>query len=290
MKSKYKGILYIIAAGFCFACMTLFLKLSGDISSFEKSFFRNLVAIFFALGIMAKEKISFRLENKESLKYLIARSFFGTIGIFCNFYAVDHLVIADANMLNKLSPFFALIFSFFLLKEKVKPYQLFCIIMAFCGALLILKPGGESLTSFPALIGLIGGMCAGLAYTNVRLASLHGTPGPYIVLFFSVFSCLMSIPFSIPTYTPLSPKQLVCLLLAGLSATGGQFSITAAYSHAPAREISVYDYTQIIFAAILGILVLGEYPDILSFFGYGVIILAGVIMFLIQKKKSDQEA
>ena len=290
MAEKHKGILYIIAAGFCFACMTLFLKLSGDISSFEKSFFRNLVAIFFALGIMAKEKISFRLENKESLKYLIARSFFGTIGIFCNFYAVDHLVIADANMLNKLSPFFALLFSFFLLKEKVKPYQLFCIIMAFCGALLILKPGGESLTSFPALIGLIGGMCAGLAYTNVRLASLHGTPGPYIVLFFSVFSCLMSIPFSIPTYTPLSTKQLVCLLLSGLSATGGQFSITAAYSHAPAREISVYDYTQIIFAAILGILVLGEYPDILSFFGYGVIILAGVIMFLIQKKKSDQEA
>ena len=290
MKSKYKGILYIIAAGFCFACMTLFLKLSGDISSFEKSFFRNLVAIFFAVGIMLKNKIPFSAVHKSNYKYLISRSFFGTIGIFCNFYAVDHLVIADANMLNKLSPFFAIIFSIFLLKEKVKPYQAACVLLAFCGALLILKPGGETLTTFPAFIGLMGGMCAGLAYTNVRLASTHGVPGPFIVFFFSTFSCLMSIPFSIPSYTPLTGKQLIFLLLAGLSATGGQFSITAAYSHAPAREISVYDYTQIIFAAILGMLFLGELPDALSFVGYAVICTAGIIMFLIQKKKSDQEA
>ena len=284
MAEKNKGILCIISAGFCFACMTLFLKLSGDIPSFEKSFFRNLVAIFFALGIMFKEKIPFNVDKKENYKYLVARSFFGTIGLFCNFYAVDHLVIADANMLNKLSPFFAVIFSFFLLKERVKPYQIFCVTMAFCGALMILKPGGESLTTFPAFIGFMGGMCAGLAYTFVRKASINGTPGPFIVLFFSVFSCLMSIPFSIPVFVWITPKQLILLLLAGLSATGGQFSITAAYSHAPAREISVYDYIQIVFAAILGMLFLGELPDALSFIGYGVICGAGIIMFLIQKK------
>ncbi|MCR4674548.1 MAG: DMT family transporter [Lachnospiraceae bacterium] len=289
MTEKNKGILYIICAGFCFACMTLFLKLSGDISSFEKSFFRNLVAIFFALGVMLKNKIPFTVGDRQNYKYLISRSLFGTIGIFCNFYAVDHLVIADANMLNKLSPFFAIIFSFFLLKEKVKPYQALCVIIAFFGTLLILKPGVDSLTTFPAFIGVIGGMSAGLAYTNVRLASTHGVKGPVIVLFFSVFSCIMSIPFSLYNYTPLSGTQLLFLLLAGLAATGGQFSITAAYSHAPAREISVYDYTQIIFAALLGMIVLGELPDALSFAGYGIICGAGILMFIITKKKSGGE-
>ena len=211
----------------------------------------------------------------------------GTLGIFCNFYAVDHLVIADANMLNKLSPFFAIIFSFFLLKEKVKPHQLLCVLVAFAGALLILKPGGPTLTTFPAFIGLMGGMCAGFAYTNVRLASQHGVPGPFIVFFFSVFSCVMSIPLSLINFTWLSPRQLLLLLLAGLSATGGQFAITAAYSHAPAREISVYDYIQIIFAAILGMIFLGEKPDVLSIAGYVVIVSAGVILFFIQKKKES---
>ena len=84
-------------------------------------------------------------------------------------------------MLNKLSPFFAIIFSYFLLKEKIKPYQLICVIVAFIGALFILRPGFDSVATFPAFIGLIGGMGAGLAYTNVRIASKHGVPGPLIV-------------------------------------------------------------------------------------------------------------
>ncbi len=294
MSKRTKGILCIIAAGFCFACMTLFLKLAGDASSFEKSFFRNFVAIFFAYGILRKKGIPFSMNGRENFKYLFARSFVGCLGIFCNFYAVDHMVIADANMLNKLSPFFAIVFSYFLIHEKVKPYQAFCVLMAFSGALLILKPGGDTLTSFPALIGLLGGMFAGFAYTNVRLASMHGVPGPFIVLFFSIFSCLMSIPFSIPHFVILKPIQLLFLLLSGLAATGGQFGITTAYSLVPAREISVYDYSQILFAAILGMLILGEVPDMLSILGYVVICTAGVIMFLITKNtpidQNDQPA
>ncbi|MCR5451372.1 MAG: DMT family transporter [Lachnospiraceae bacterium] len=284
-KSKVKGIMYILMAGFSFACMSLFIKLAGDVPTFEKSFFRNLVAIFFAAGVMIKNHIPFEIGARSNLKYLLARSIAGTVGVFGNFYAVDHLVIADANMLNKLSPFFAIIFSFFLLKEKIKPYQLICVVTAFCGMLFIVKPGMQGLNSFGALLGLIGGAAAGLAYTNLRLASLNGVKGPVIVLFFSVFSCLASIPFMLPVYVHLSGYQLFCLLMCGLSATAGQFSITAAYSHAPAREISVYDYSQIIFAAVLGMIFLGELPDMLSIAGYIIITGAGVFMFLRGQKE-----
>ncbi len=287
MSKRTKAILCIIAAGFCFACMSLFLKLAGDISTFEKSFFRNFVAIFFAFSIMKKKKIPFSPGKRSNLKYLVARAFFGTLGMFCNFYAVDHMVIADANMLNKLSPFFAIIFSFFLLHERVKLYQIFCVVLAFSGAILILKPGGDILTTFPAIIGIMGGAFAGFAYTNVRIASQHGVPGPFIVLFFSIFSCILSIPLSIPHFVVLKPMQLIFMLLAGLSASGGQFGITTAYSLAPAREISVYDYSQIIFAAILGMLFLGELPDVLSVIGYLVICTAGIIMFLITRKTAE---
>ena len=80
--------------------------------------------------------------------------------------------------------------------------------------------------------------------------------------------------------------QLVYLLLAGLAASGGQFSVTAAYSNAPAAEISVYDYTQIIFATILSFIFLGEIPDAISFVGYIVIFAAGLMMFLYNNKKA----
>ena len=286
INDKYKGIFYIILAAFGFALMNLFVKLAGDLPAIEKSFFRNIVAMFFAYIVMRRQNIPFTIP-KGSGRYIFFRSFFGTIGIFCNFYAIGKLYIADASMLNKLSPFFAIIFSYFLLKEKIKPYQLICVIIAFVGVLFILKPGLGSVATFPALIGLISGMGAGLAYTNVRLASKHGVPGQLIVFCFSVFSCVSAIPFIIFDHQPLAWWQLASLLMAGLSATLGQFSITAAYSYAPASELSVYDYSQIVFAALLGIIFLGEVPDVISILGYFIICGAGIAMFLIRKKKEE---
>lgn len=289
INEKYKGIICILLAAFGFAFMNLFVKLAGDIPAIQKSFFRNIVAVFFAYGVMRKEHISFSIP-KGSGKYIFFRSLFGTVGVFANFYAIGKLYIADASMLNKLSPFFAIIFSYFLMKEKIRPYQLVCVLTAFVGALFILRPGFDNVAAFPAFCGLIGGMGAGLAYTNVRLASKHGAPGPLIVFCFSVFSCAVAIPFIILDHAPMTLQQLVFLLLAGLSATLGQFSITTAYSYAPASELSVYDYTQIVFAALLGIIFLGEVPDVISILGYFIICGAGVAMFLIRKRKEEHES
>jgi drug/metabolite transporter (DMT)-like permease len=71
--------------------------------------------------------------------------------------------------------------------------------------------------------------------------------------------------------------QWMCLILAGVGASLGQFAITTAYKFAPAKEISVFDYTQVIFAAILGLLFLGEVPVPLSIVGY--VIIIGVAVF-----------
>lgn len=288
MSEKNKGIFYIILAAFCFSLMSLFVRLSGDIPPLQKSFFRNFVALIFSLIILWKEKIPFR-AGKGNTIYLILRAAFGTLGLFCNFYAIDHLALSDANMLNKLSPFFAIIFSSFLLKEKVAPYQLICVITAFIGTLFILRPGFDSLVTFPALIGLLGGLGAGIAYTMVRILSGRGVKGPFIVFFFSAFSCLAALPFCIFHYTPMKPWQLGFLLLAGLAASGGQFSITAAYSHAPAKEISVYDYTQIIFSSLWGILFLGEFPDWMSITGYIIIFCASLAMFLKRQREAQHQ-
>ncbi|WP_075720834.1 DMT family transporter [Roseburia sp. 499] len=287
MSEKNKGIFYIILAALCFSLMSLFVRLSGDIPSMQKSFFRNLVALIFSLFILWKEKIPFH-AGKGNTIYLILRAAFGTLGLFCNFYAIDHLALSDANMLNKLSPFFAIIFSYFLLKEKVAPYQLICVITAFIGTLFILRPGFGNLVTFPALIGLLGGLGAGIAYTMVRVLSGQGVKGPFIVFFFSAFSCIVTLPFFIFNYTPMKPWQLGFLLLAGLAASGGQFSITAAYSHAPAKEISVYDYTQIIFSSLWGILFLGELPNWMSVTGYVIIFGASLTMFLKRQKEAQK--
>lgn len=287
MSQKNKGILLIICSAFCFALMNMMVRFAGDLPSIEKSFFRNFVAVFFAVIALRRSHTPIRVP-KGALKPLLLRSIFGTLGILCNYYAIDHLVLADASILNKLSPFFAILFSFILLKEKVHPFAAVCVVTAFIGSLFIIKPGiGLFTTSLPALIGLLGGLGAGVAYTYVRILGTHGVKGPFIVLFFSAFSCLVTLPYLIFDFHPMSISQFGFLLLAGLFASGGQFTITAAYTYAPARDISIYDYSQILFATALGFIFLGQIPDYLSFIGYGIIILASLAMFLFQQKQKD---
>lgn len=283
---RYKGILYIVLSAFCFALMNMFVRLSGDLPSVQKSFFRNLVAFFFAFILIRREAIPMKCKA-GNLKLLLLRSLFGTLGILCNFYAVDHLVLADASMLNKMSPFFVVIFSFFILKERVTVTQALLVAGAFAGSLFVIRPTFSNMDLLPSLIGLAGGLGAGAAYTFVRKLSLRGEKGPLIVCFFSAFSCLVTLPFLVFGFHPMGGMQVLMLLLAGLAAAGGQFGITAAYSHAPAREISVYDYSQIIFSALLGFFIFGQIPDILSWLGYLIICAMAVLMFFYNLKREN---
>ena len=284
MSQKNKGILCILCSAFCFALMNMFVRLAGDLPAIQKSFFRNLVAMIFAIIIMNRNHIRFGWK-KSNFKYFLIRSAVGTVGILCNFYAVDHLMISDASMLNKMSPFFAVICSYFILKEKISIPQAVFVIGAFLGSLLVIKPTFSNMDLIPSLIGLMGGLGAGIAYTFVRKLTMNGEKGPVIVCFFSGFSCLFTLPFLILDYHPMSGLQIVTLLAAGLAAAGGQFSITAAYGFAPAKEISVYDYSQVIFAAILGFVFLGQVPDLFSWIGYLVICSMAVAMFLYNNRK-----
>ena len=275
-----------MTAAFGFAMMSLFVKLAGDLPAFQKAFFRNFVALIFIFVMMIRAKVSF-IPPTEHIPDLLGRSFFGTMGLLCNFYALGKLNLSDANMLNKLSPFFAIIFSIFLLKEKPKIAQIIGVTVAFIGSLFIIKPGFDNPQVFPAIAGLLGGMGAGIAYTFVRRLGKKQENSRRIVFFFSAFSCLLCLPFLIIEYQQMSALQLLYLILAGTFACVGQLGITKAYICAPAREISVYDYTQVIFAAALGFFVFGDIPDWLSILGYILICGAGVAMFFYNKKRAE---
>lgn len=268
--NRKKGILFILSAAFFFSLMTVFVRLSGDVPTMQKAFFRNIVAAFLAAFILKRSGEKFYIP-RTSLMDMFLRCSVGTMGILCNFWAVDHMRIADANILNKLSPFFAILMSIFILKERPNRVEWLSVLLAFIGAAFVAKPGA-GIASFPALIAILGGFTAGTAYTYVRKLGLSGVKGPVIVFSFSVFSTLILLPNILLNYHPMSVKQFIFLVLAGCSAAFAQLSVTAAYQNAPARDISVFDYSQVVYAAMFGFLLWGEIPDAWSFLGYTIII------------------
>ena len=286
MNQIRKGIIYIVLSAFFFASMNVLVRLSGDLPSMQKSFFRNLIAMIFSFIILLKEKHDFTYHKKD-IPLLLLRSGFGTIGVLGNYYAVDHLLVSDASMLGKLAPFFVIIFSSLLLKEKASLIQKISIVIAFIGSLFVIKPSIDFMSNMNSIVAIIGALGAGIAYTCVRQLGKHGVPGPKVVFFFSAFSSIILLPVILFDYHPMTLAQLGLLIGAGFMAAGGQFCVTAAYMYAPGKDISVYDYTQVLFAAILGFFFLNQIPDLYSILGYIIIIGIAIFSFLYQRKNLE---
>ncbi|WP_040979422.1 DMT family transporter [Oceanobacillus jeddahense] len=277
MSDRNKGILLLLLSALGFSLMAMFVKLSGDVPTIQKTLFRNGVAMIIALGFVLyhRERL---FGKKENQKYLLLRSALGMTGVLLNFYAIDHLVLSDADMLNKMSPFITIIFAAIFLREYVMRFQVVSVIIAFLGTLFIIKPV-FNLDMVPYVAGILSAVFAGGAYTVLRV--LGNKEQFYTVVFyFSAFSTVILLPPVIFFYEPMTGIQWLYLLAAGVFATVGQFGITVAYKFAPAKEISIFFYSTVVYSGIFSIVLFGQIPDIWSILGYLAIFGASFYMFL----------
>jgi drug/metabolite transporter (DMT)-like permease len=195
-----------------------------------------------------------------------------------NFYALSHIPIADAMALNKTSPFFTVALSWLIFNQRLSLKQALAIGGGFIGAMFIIKPNFSNPVILPALCGLIGGVGAGGAYMSLHALGQRGVDGKFIVLFFSAVSSLVTIPFMIFDYQPMTVSQIAILTAAGISATVGQFGITTAYRYAQPRNIVAFDYAGVVFSAILGYAAFGQILDIYSLIGFIIIVFTACLL------------
>ncbi len=279
-----KGMIHIIFAAFGFATMSVFIRLSGNLPTMQKVFFRNLFSLLIAYSTIRKQHTNLTIP-KQSRPTMLLRCVFGGTAMIANFYAIDHLGIADASMLNKLAPFFAIIASYIILKEKPTKLDWTSLTIAFLGSLFIIKPT-NNLSLLPSLIALYGGLGAGAAYTFVRKMGQQNVKGVAIVFYFSLFCTLLTLPYTILQWQPLTIQQFLCLLGSGIAAAIGQFNVTTAYQSAKAKDISIFDYTQVLFAAIYGLVLFQEIPDHYSLIGYAIILSSAIYKWQITRKQT----
>ena len=283
LSARAKGVLAITGSAFGFALMALFVRLCDDygtpINSFQKGFFRNVVALAIAAVAFSRARGA-RIPRTRRWGLLLLRSLLGTTGIFANFYALSHITIAEGQTLNKTAPFFTVLFAWLFLGEKVSRRQLLPLLLAFAGVVLIAKPGFAEADALPLALGLLGGVCAGGAYACVRgLRTDRAVSPSFIVLFFSAFSCLASVPFMCLRFDPMTWRQVLILCGTGVGAALGQFGITLAYGYAAPRDIAVFDYSNILFTALFGFAFFAQVPDVFSALGIAAILFAAFRIF-----------
>ena len=118
MKDNQKAIIFILISALAFTLMSTMVKLAGNIPTYEKVFFRNLINFIIAIYIVKKNKVSFWGKKKNRF-FLVIRGILGFLGVICNFYAVTKMNLSDATMIFNMTPFFVTLFAVFFLGEKI---------------------------------------------------------------------------------------------------------------------------------------------------------------------------
>ena len=278
MKDMTKGILAILASSLFLALSQTLIKYAGDVSTIQKMFIRSLVMCILTLTTLLRHRVPLRIERAFALPLLL-RGICGTAGNLCNFYATDNMPLSDATMLAKLSPFFSVFFSWLLLKERFGFTDVAALIMAFIGTAFIIKPGGDLAELLPALAGLTGGIMAGFTYACIHWCHKRGAPGELNAFFYAFVSVLVTLPKMLFDYEPMSFFQISVMVACGVCGALGVGFVTLAYKFAQPNQVSVFEYTQVLYTAVFGFLFFSQLPDPLSFCGYAIIIGAELFKY-----------
>ncbi len=281
MEKNYgKSVLLMTVSSLSFAIMSLMVRLAGDLPLFEKVFFRNLVALIIAVIIIYKRGDSL-WGKKENRKFLILRGLGGLGGVMMYFYAISNMNLSDGTMLNKLSPFFVILFAALMLKEKLNKHQIIAVIVAFAASMLIIKPQFD-IVAIPALAGFASAIFAGFAYALIRMLNNKGESPATIVFYFSLVSFILTLPGAVATFVMPSTSEWLYLLGIGVFAGIGQLLMTESYRYARASDIAPYKYMHVLFTAVISIIFLRDIPDILSIIGS--LLIVGAFVYLYRKR------
>jgi len=275
MKSHEKGIIMILLSTVFFAMMATSVKAVSHYPLYQTVFFRGAFAVIVYPPYCRLKGIPLYPTH---VRYVLLRALLGTLGIYSYFFAISRLNVADAVILNKLSPFFVIGFSGMLLKEHIKRHQIIAMAVALVGAVLVIRPTGDFEVS-GSLLAILSALFGGISYVILRYLRDYDAPET-IVFVFSLVNLVSTLPFmAIHGFIIPTPADLLPLVAIGFSATLAQTFLTYGYRFADASRVSIYSYADVIITMVLSAILFGEFPDLMSLIGTAVILLSIYISF-----------
>lgn len=269
-----RGAFFMLISSLLFAGMGVTIKMTAERLSNEMIvFFRNAAGLLALLPWLVHAGASHLFTRNWRLH--LPRAIAGLGSMYCYFYALAHMPLAEAVLLNYSAPLFIPLVASLWLGEKIQKRLWRPLILGFVGIIFILKPGAGLFTT-TALVALAAAVFGALAVVNIR--RLTRTESATRIVFY--FSCISTLVSAIPltwAWQPPGPTLWGLLAATGVFATLGQLFLTRAYAHANAAQVAPFVYTIVVFAGIFGWILWRETPDVLSVLGTACICLAGVI-------------
>ncbi|MBZ0120876.1 MAG: DMT family transporter, partial [Sandaracinaceae bacterium] len=262
------GARAMVIAAFAFSVMSVLVKLAGErLPTSQVVLARGVVTLAMSAWAIHRRKLSFA-GNRKGL--LLLRGVFGFGGLFCYFYAVTHLPLADATVLHFVNPVLSVLVAAIVLRERAGLIEIAGALVALAGVVLVARPtllfGQSELDPFAVGVALAGACFAAGAYVTVR--SLRGSDDPLVVVFyFPLIAVPATLPFAIPAWVWPRPIEWLVLLGVGVATQIGQVQMTRALHLESTARATTLSYVQVIFAFGWGLLLFHEVPSLLGIAG-----------------------
>jgi len=274
-----RGAFLMVVSALLFASMAATVRVaSQELPTAPIVFFRHFLMLLLLAPWLVREGRG-ALRTRD-LRGHVVRGLCGVAAVTCYFYAIAHLSLADAVLLNQSLPLFVPLVERIWLGEQIPRRLWRVLLIGFSGLLLILRPGIGAFEPV-ALVGLASAAFASVAQVGIRRLT-RTEPVTRIVVYYGLIASIIAAPPAALVWrTPSAPTWAV-LLLMGVLATVGQLTLTRSYVYAPAARIGPFLYAGPVFAGLLDWLIWGRLPDLLFVAGAVLVVVAATMALRIR--------
>ena len=264
-----RGALFAVLAAAAFAVMSACIKAAATtVGTPVVVFFRSAVGLLVLLPWLLRYGTA-AIRTARPGGHLW-RAAFGICAMYCFFYALAHLHLAEAILLTYSTPLFIPFIAWLWIRELPPPVIFPAVTLGLLGIALIVQPWALALSP-ASFLGVLSGVCAAAAMVSIRRIA-DTEPAPRIVFWFSALSTTVAaVPLLWFWRTP-AGAELLLLVGTGVFATIGQLCLTRAYALAPAARIGAFTYVAVVFGGLLGWALWQEAPDAVSITGMALVI------------------
>lgn len=276
------GAFYLITAFFLLSSMGAMLKVAAtELNTPMIVFLRNFFALVILLPWLFITKKCSLKTDRFGMHFV--RSATGITAMYCFFWTIGKLILADAILLSYSAPIFLPVFAYLLLKDKVNLTSSLAVIIGLIGIIIVLQPS-KGIFDPSALVGVLAAIFASLAMISIRKMS-NTEPAERVVFYFTLLCSLISAIPAFIYWQPMSITNLLAMIGAGFLAAFGQLFLTKGYSIAPPGEVAPFQYSIVLFGTLWGWLLWDERIDLIKGCGFIIVCIAGIIASKANKKK-----
>ena len=266
-----------MGAFFMFTVMNVFAKLlSVNHSVIEVAFYRNLIASvpFLIMVFVLGDRDILVIRSKPAL--VASRAVFGSITIVTTFAAYSLMPMADTTALLFTSSLFIPVLGVIFLKERVGPYRWTAVIVGFSGVLIMLKPTGD-IYALGIAVAMVAAFMQASLQVVLRYLGGHERPETVTFYFFVIGTLVTALPLPFVVVRP-TLAEIPLLFGVGLSGAAAQWLLSTAFKNAPAAIVTVFNYSGIVWATLVGWMIWNEWPWPAVFAGAAIVIASNFLI------------